>query len=244
MKKPQRKWIVFGLTVILGLMLILVFPGYDFSGLFCLGLAALIPVYHLIRNRKVLKRMLTVLLVIFFTAIAVTGVIIGRTSHGTLDPKSDYLIVLGAGVYGTTPSRTLRERLEAALGYLESHPNAVAVVSGGKGNGEDITEAQCMFNYLTASGIHPDRVWMEDQAVNTIQNLTYSLDLIEARTGICPGTAAVVSSEYHLFRANLFAQRLGLNAELVPAKTSYPLLRLNYFLREVFAVWYYSIIGG
>lgn len=244
MKKLQRKWIAFGLIVMLGLMLILVFPGYDFSGLFCLGLASLIPVYHLIRNRKVLKRMLTVLLVIFFAAIAVTGVIIGRASQGTEDPKSNYLIVLGAGVNGTTPSLTLKERLEAALGYLESHPDAVAVVSGGKGTGEDITEAQCMFNYLTAAGIHPDRVWMEDQAVNTIQNLTYSLNLIEERTGTCPGTAAVVSSEYHLYRADLFAQRLGLSAELVPAKTSYPLLRLNYFLREVFAVWYYSIIGG
>ena len=188
--------------------------------------------------------MLTVLLCIFFTAVLITGCIIGAAARGTDDPASEYLVVLGAGVNGTTPSRSLRERLDAALNYLNNHPDAVAIVSGGQGNGEDISEAACMYIYLTGKGIDPDRVWMEDQATSTIENLKFSLELIEARTGNSPKKLAIVSSEYHLYRANLFASQLTISAELVPAKTEVIPLRLNYYLREVFAVWYYSIFGG
>lgn len=244
MNKKHTKWIICGLAVILGLLLIFVFPGYDFSGLFSMGLAALIPIYHILKGRKALTRMLTLLLVIFFTAIGITGFMIHQASLGTANPDSDFLIVLGAGVNGTSPSRTLRERLDAALEYLEVHPNAIAIVSGGKGNGETISEAQCMFSYLTAAGIDSDRVWLEDQATNTVENLEFSLNIIEDRTGTRPEQAAIVSSEFHLYRANQFARGMGLRAELVPAKTTIIPLRWNYYLREVFAVWYYSLFGG
>ena len=152
--------------------------------------------------------------------------------------------MLGAGVNGTAPSLSLRERMDAALAYLTEHPEAVAIVSGGQGAGEDITEAQCMYDYLTAKGISPDRIWMEPKATNTLENLRFSLDLIQERHNIRPEKIAIVSSEYHLHRAKLFAGWLELEPELIPAKTVVFPLRWNYYLREVFAVWYYSLFGG
>ena len=101
-----------------------------------------------------------------------------------------------------------------------------------------------MFRYLTAKGISPDRIWLEDKATSTLENLRYSLDLIEDRTGIRPAKTAVLSSEYHLYRARMFAGWLDLEAELVPAKTEVFPLRWNYYLREIFAVWYYTVFGG
>ena len=156
----------------------------------------------------------------------------------------DYIVVLGAGVNGTVPSLSLRERLDAAYRYLLAHPDAVCVVSGGQGNGEDITETQCMFNDLTARGIEESRIWMEDKATNTRENIRFSLDLIEEKTGRRPEQIGLVSSEYHLYRAGLLARAENITSYGIPARTSWVTLRINYFLREIVAVWYYTLLGG
>lgn len=139
---------------------------------------------------------------------------------------------------------SLQERIDAAYCYLLDHPDAVCVVSGGQGRWEEISEAKCMYNELTAMGIDPQRIWMEDQATNTQENLRFSLDLIESRTGIRPEEIGLVSSEYHLYRAGLFAQEEQVTAIGIPARTAWISLRINYFLREIVAVWYYTLLGG
>lgn len=252
MRKIHPKWFLCAGLVLLGLIAVFLLQGYSFSGLCFFALAALIPVYHILvvwkaRHPKWGRRIvmaLNIALCLLLAAMAVTCGIIVHSAGGTADPQSDYLIVLGAGVNGTTPSRSLKERLDAAYGYLLAHPEAIAIVSGGQGAGEEISEAACMFDYLTAAGIDPERVWMEGQASTTLENLQFSLDLIEERTGARPDTAAIVSSEYHLHRAGMFAGWLGLEAELIPAKTAVFPLRWNYILREIFAIWYYRLIGG
>lgn len=251
-KKMSVKWkLCLGFSV-LGIVILLFCPGYDFTGLFLLGLAALIPMYHGIKWLSVhhrglgkgLHMALTLFLALFFLAMTVTAGIIVRSSRGTAEPESRYLVVLGAGVNGTVPSRSLRERLDAAYEYLTEHADSVAIVSGGQGSGEDITEAQCMYDYLTDKGIDPERVWMEPEATSTLENLRYSLSVIQERTGLRPGKIAIVSSEYHLHRAGIFSGWLDVDAELVPARTGILPLRWNYYLREIFAVWYYSLFGG
>lgn len=243
MKRIKPKWILCGLLTALGLFFMFCLVGYRFGGMFLLCLAALIPVYHILENHRLLCRLLTLLLTVFFTAMAITGAIIVSSARGTSDPQADYLIVLGAGVNGTEPSLSLWERITAAKEYLDAYPEAIAIVSGGQGSNEDITEAQCMYNELVELGADPQRIWMEPEATSTLENLRFSLDLIEERTGTRPHKAAIVSSEYHLHRAEMLAKELGLDAELVPAHTSYPILRANYYLREIFAVWYYSLFS-
>ena len=238
MKRNNAKWILCGLLAAAGLFLSFCLVGYRFSGLILLMLAALVPVYHFLKH-DFLRRVLTALLLLGFVAMSITGGVIARSAEGTSDPEADYLIVLGAGVHGTRPSLSLRERIDAAYVYLLTYPDAVAIVSGGQGGGEDITEAMCMYRELTAMGISPDRILREENAATTLENLRFSMEFIE------PGASvAIVSSEYHLHRAGMFAGSLGLEPKLVPAHTSYPVLRTNYYLREIFAVWYYSLFGG
>lgn len=251
-KRKNYPMILWGLCAGLVMLGIIAWfaPGYRFSGLFLWGLSALVPIYHFLRKLqafplwKGVKRVLTVFLCVLFAAMAVTLGFLVHSGHGSNHPDSSYVVVLGAGVNGTEPSRSLRERLDAALDYLTEHPESIAIVSGGQGAYEDISEAACMFHYLTSHGIDSDRVWMEDQAENTLQNLQFSMDLIEKNTGERPEKIAIVSSEYHLHRANLFASWLDLDTDLIPARTERLPLRWNYYLREIFAVWYYSIFGG
>ena len=246
--KLKFRWVLFA-GLLLGALLCAAMPGYRFSALFFGGTAALIPVFSVLnRSQKPLwkgvQKMLLALLALLFAAMAVTLVFLWRAGQGTPDPQSPVAVVLGARVNGTKPSRSLQERIDAACDYLHAHPDAIAVVTGGKGSDEQISEAACMFRAMTEQGISPARILQEDQAVNTLENLRFSLDLIEEKTGSRPQKIALITSEYHLCRASLFARSLGLEAELIPAATGRTALRCNYYLREIFALWYYSIFGG
>ena len=75
----------------------------------------------------------------------------------------DYIIVLGAHVDGTRMTLALLERARRALLYLEENPGTKAVLSGGKGDGENISEAEAMYRYLTGHGINRDRLIREDR---------------------------------------------------------------------------------
>jgi uncharacterized SAM-binding protein YcdF (DUF218 family) len=101
-----------------------------------------------------------------------------------------------------------------------------------------------MCRELKAMGIDESRIWLEDKSTSTRENLRFSLALIESRIGTRPQTVGLVSSEYHLFRAGLFAADEGVQAVGIPAKTSWLSLRINYFLREIVAVWAYWVFGG
>ena len=238
MKRIHPKWFLCATLALAGAFLFFCLPGYKFAGLALMGLSALIPVYHFLRH-DFLRRVLTTLLALGFVVLSITGGTIARSAEGNAETEADYLIVLGCQVRGTVPSRMLRQRLDAALDYLNAHPDAAAIVSGGMGPGEDITEAECMYTYLTAAGIDPSRILKEAQATSTMENLRFSLELMEPNS-----TAAIVSNEFHLYRAGQMAQKLGLEASLVPASTEYPILLTSYTLREILAVWKFHLFGG
>lgn len=249
MKKRIPGWV---LAIVLLMMAGQVFQfalmGYLVTALLCYGIAGLILVMRALkaleRRSKLgtwLRRILSILLCLVTLAAAGTWSLILGESKGLEGAACDYMVVLGAGVNGTVPSQSLRERLDAAYNYLTQNPNVICVVSGGQGSGENITEAQCMYNDLVNRGIPAERIWLEEQAENTLENLSFSLDVIESHTGLRPQWLGVVSSEYHLFRACGFAREVGVTPVGIPAVTRNPLLRANYYLREIVAVWYYMI---
>lgn len=246
------KWLVPALFLILGVILSTAVHGHGFLGLICFGIAGVIVCYALIsllQSRhftaaKVLRTVLTALLCLGLAVFGLTEAVILRASVGNPEETCEYIVVLGAKVNGTSPSLSLSDRIAAACDYLNAHPEVTAVLSGGQGPDEGISEARCMFNGLTARGINPERLWLEENSTSTWENLHYSLDLIEQKTGSRPTKLGVLSSEYHLFRAGLFAGDCGVEAVGIPAKTSWPTIRINYFLREVAGVWHYLILGG
>ena len=186
----------------------------------------------------------TVILVIGLLICAGTEAVIIKYSFGSPEQETPYLLVLGAKVNEKGPSVSLWDRIYAAKDYLEAHPQVIAVVSGGQGKDEPMTEALCMFKNLVKLGIDPERILMEDQATSTWENLHYSLDLLEAETGSRPRELAVLSSEYHLFRASLFTRACGVEFIGIPARTSRVSQLVNHFLREIAGVWHYILLGG
>ena len=227
-------------------------PGYSFSALVCVCLIALILFYTfmpLVGLRypvfaKWTVRIFSVLLAIGLTVVSVTEAIIIHASFGDPKEQVEYMVVLGAKVNADGPSVSLWDRICGAYEYLEDHPEVIAIVSGGQGTDEPITEAECMYRELVSLGIDPKRIWIEDEATSTWENLNFTLDLIEAKTGNRPEKLGVLSSEYHLFRASLFAKRCGVEFVGIPARTSRASQMINHFMREVAGVWHYLLLGG
>ena len=84
------------------------------------------------------------------TAILVFGLLI--VYQLKMSATDSTVVVLGCQVKGEAPSLTLTERLDAAYDYLCSHPDAACILSGGQGDDEKISEAECMYRYLTKKG--------------------------------------------------------------------------------------------
>ena len=226
--------------------------GYSFTVLVCGCLMGILLFYNLadIFQKKypkqvgVVRRVFTILLCIGLLVIGITELLIIGASFG--DPKEtvDYIVVLGAKVRPDGPSVSLMDRIHAARDYLNAHPDVIAIVSGGKGTDEPMSEAQCMYEQLVALGIDPARIWLEDKATSTWENLQYTLNLIQERTGNRPEKMGILSSEYHLFRAGLFADACGIESVGIPAHTSRLSQMVNHFMREVAGVWHYILLGG
>ncbi len=208
--------------------------GYSFLGL----LVAVLGAYFLFMGltAKIIpktRKVITVLAILGVTLTAALGAIVLSDVKGDADAPCDYVIVLGAGINGETPSRTLSDRLEKAAEYMEKYPDCIAIVSGGQGDDEDITEALAMERCLVSYGITKDRIIKEERARNTHENILFSSAIIEELGG---GSVAVISSDYHIYRARRLCENANLTPVMLSAKTELPVLFVNYLLREAFAL--------
>ena len=150
------------------------------------------------------------------------------SSEKPLD-KTEAVIILGCQVRGEEPSVMLKNRLDAALEVLRENPEAVCIASGGKGDRENISEAECMRRYLIANGIEDERIFTEDKSASTEENIAFSREIL-GNLGISDNIM-IVTSEFHQYRAAIYAKKNGLQTGAHSAKT--PVLNLlNYWVRE------------
>ncbi|MCL1835783.1 MAG: YdcF family protein [Oscillospiraceae bacterium] len=227
-------------------MKLLQLPGTDILFLLLLTVAGLIGLYLLIWNLCYVDKVARVARIfrhIYHGAMAigvVTFIILQAyiiSASGGDDTAADLIIVLGAGIYGETPSRVLVSRLEAAAEHLEAHDSAIVVVSGGQGSNELITEAEAMYRYLAGRGISEERIFKEEASTSTRENIEFSLEILE-EAGLLTGDAqiAIVTSEFHIYRAKRIAKLLGLEVDGIAASTPYKSLRVLYHFREAAAL--------
>ena len=235
-----RFWVPAAALLALGLVYYFAVYGFRFAGVLLLLAAGVVLAFGIVdalrgrfpRFSRWAARLGLILVCLGLVLAAGTAGWVVSAGHGADDPEAQC-----AGVNGTVPSQALRERLEAARDYLARYPEAVAVLSGAQGDGESITEARCMYDWLTARGVDPARLRLETKATTTEENLRCSLDLIEAETGTRPAQIAVISGEYHLLRAELLARRAGTEALGVPSYTHDRAFYCLMLAREVCGVW-------
>ncbi len=152
--------------------------------------------------------------------------------------SSGTVVVLGCHVYGDRPSRLLKGRLDAAVRFMDSHEDTVAVVSGGRGADETVAEAYVMKQYMLENGIDESRVIVEDRSVSTDENIRFSADIIH-ENGL-PDTFYIVTDAFHSYRSYLFAKKNGYEAYNVSADVYWPLIG-EYWVRDILGVLHMTL---
>ena len=169
--------------------------------------------------------------------LAVEGVILAAGFAAPVQGL-DYIVVLGAKVNGTQPSGALRNRIHVAAQYLQQNPDTIAVLSGGQGSDEQLSEAQCMYENMLALGVDPGRLILEDQSSDTSENLVFSRKLIPEGASV-----GLVTNNFHIFRSLRLAKGLGWEVSGIPVFTtaiSFP----HYMMREFIGVMYDGLRGN
>ncbi len=200
-----------------------------FAGVFCLVLA----VYRARRKKSawyaLLRWQQIAVGVVLFVGVTVSAVNLFLILHpASCEPQpnvratadsvtagdAQYVIVLGGGIdkHGALPP-AVQARAELAAAYLREHTAALAVVTGGTLY-KLPREAPAIQAYLVGLGIAPDRILLEDKALDTIQNFRNSAALLSEHEKVRVQTilesrVLVVTSFFHLARAERLAHRMG-----------------------------------
>lgn len=147
--------------------------------------------------------------------------------HLKKNRNADYIVVLGSGINGTKVTPLLAARIEKGIDLLSANPNAVLIMSGGQGPGEDIAESKAMAAYAIDKGVDKESIIVEAKSMSTQENLLFSRTLMEKdRPRI-----VIVTTAYHVFRALLLAKQQGIKCVGFGAKTKW-YFTLNALLRE------------
>lgn len=184
------------------------------------------------------KKFLFAIVVIIVLSFLLTEGLIIKSARLDDDIEVDYMVVLGAGLFGDRPSPVLYNRLITALEYAKKYPDVIIVVSGGQGPDEWISEAEAMKRFLIKNGITEGRIIVEDSSTSTMENLALTQAVLKQDDPQRKPKLLIVTSEYHMFRSKLLARRSGFEPYGKCAPTpDYPrYLKPTYYLREYLAV--------
>lgn len=198
-------------------------------GTFFMFLAAAAKMELWSRLPKKVRIILAGILCVGFAAfIGVEALVIGSMNAKGTD-NLDYIIVLGAQVRKSGPSKVLKYRLEEARAYMQRNPDTICILSGGRGDNEPMTEAAGMSEYMLSHGISSDRLLLEAKSTTTAENIRNSSHLI--RQGASVG---IITNDFHVFRAVQTARKNGLSDAVGIAAPSPKKFLLNNMFREFF----------
>lgn len=159
-------------------------------------------------------------------------------AHSEVRGEPRIMVIFGCQLREDGPSILLKDRLDTALAYLEEHPDTTVVVSGGQGTNEPASEAQGMYDYLTAHGVDGGHILLEDRSFSTWENVTFSLETLAAGEYDASGGVVLVSNAFHLTRARMLWERadgIGPVSALAAPSSHFP-TRLQMYVREPLAL--------
>jgi uncharacterized SAM-binding protein YcdF (DUF218 family) len=188
---------------------------------------------------KLIKYTLIILFAFFILSFIIVQARIIYNMRGTPESGADYIIVLGCQVKGEYASVPLLGRGYTAIRYLNKNPETKVVLSGGKGSGENISEAEALRRLMHENKIDKERIFLEDQSKNTRENLYLSNELYN----LADAHIVLVTSDYHMFRALLVAKKAGYtNISALPSRSRRVALP-SFLLREYVTIMYYTFTG-
>lgn len=182
------------------------------------------------------KFLMSVLMLLLLTIIGINLFVIlstqsAITSSNEVSQNVDVdtpILVLGAGVVNNEyPSQILANRLDMAYDIHTQNLSNPLIMSGDHAD-QYYNEVGVMKNYLVDKGIPSEQIYLDHAGYSTYASLYRLKDVIGEEQVI------IVTQGYHLPRALMIAEELGINALGVPAQ-EVDTTRIERELREVFA---------
>lgn len=204
--------------------------------LILIGLIGITGNGHILRIKNTfLRRFFYTSVILFVVSFVLIESLILLSVRTDKNVEADYLVILGAGLKGEQITLTFKNRLDKGIEYLNEYENMKVVVSGGKGPGEDITEALAMEKYLIENGIEANRIIKEDKATSTYENIKYTKEILITTTGRNDYKIMISTNDFHMFRSKFLATRNGFTAYGLTSDTN-PYILPNSCIREYFAI--------
>ncbi len=118
-------------------------------------------------------------------------------------PSCDAVLVLGARVYGNTPSTLLKDRLDKGIElYFKGVADRI-IMSGDHGT-EDYDEVNAMKAYAVEKGVPEEHIFTDHAGFETYDSVYRAKEIF-----LCQ-RIAVVTNEFHISRSVFLAQSVGL----------------------------------
>lgn len=221
------------------------------AGVASAGLVVVAALLVLVAGDVVRTAVLVVSVLASWAALVFLALVVLGRSYGRQPTTGDVdlVIVLGSRVVGGRVTPLLAARLQAAQRVraeaLARGGDPLVVCTGGQGPDESASEGRTMVDWLAQRGVPVDRLVAEELAKTTRQNLELSLRLAsDLGLGSSP---VVVTNGYHVLRAALLADDLGLDVRVAAGRTA-PYFLPSALLREHVAVlsrtrWLQATLG-
>jgi len=166
---------------------------------------------------KIVRRVLTVLVVAVFTVWIVSAAAVLIWSARDEARPAQAIVVLGAAQYAGKPSPVLRARLDHALDLWKRHLASLLILTGGTGAGDTTSEAAVGRTYARKRGVPDSAILVENAGRTTSESMRAVAGMLEAR-GL--QTALLVSDPFHMLRLRILARRFGFTPYTSPTRTS------------------------
>jgi uncharacterized SAM-binding protein YcdF (DUF218 family) len=190
-------------------------------------------------SRGLFGHIVRALLWIFMVSCIYIGIVtyfVLRQSQHDHTQTADAAIVLGAAVWVGNPSPVLKARLDHALALYQQKTVATIIVTGGTGNGDNMSEAAAGASYLENLGVPATAILQENSGRSTYQSLSAAAALAKTNN---IHSVLLVSDPFHMLRSLKMAGDLGFTAYPSPTTTSpisrRPLEEWLYMIREAVA---------
>lgn len=139
--------------------------------------------------------------------------------------NQDFIIVLGSGLIKDKVPPLLANRIEKAIDFYQKQIKAAEppkiIFSGGQGPDEALPEAEAMQLYAMKKGIPVAETIQENQSVNTYENMLFSKRIMDQHHPDGNYRSIFVTNNFHLFRAGMYARKVGLDSQGIGAKTAF-----------------------
>jgi uncharacterized SAM-binding protein YcdF (DUF218 family) len=198
---------------------------------------------------RTLTRDVTLLVVIGVVGLtAVTAYATYRIlDQGGRDERrsADAVVVMGAAQYDGRPSPVFAARLDHAIDLYREGVAPRLVVTGGKAEGDRVTEAAAARAYAVVRGVASADILLEDEARTTLESIRGVRRIMDA-AGL--QSAVFVSDRTHMLRVLRMATDAGISAWGSPTPTSPVdsdmLRRAGAVAHELAALGAYFVAGG